>query len=267
MAKRLAALGIVVFCVVSAALGAAGLPAVTVEAAGSEGPVQSENSSLGSGGGSFSGKENKTYSVFSRNEEPNTTQSMIAGLVQGATSGLPSGFSGGEGGGDESDAQSERTSLLTVPEAVFGVAALATVAAVLTLRSVSTSTDETTTASGTDGGGDTEAVAVAASRAADAVADAEGDQSDLSNAVYRAWHEMTTALDVADPETATPGEFAVAAHEAGLDPDAVADLTTVFEAVRYGDEPVDDHEERALAALRQVEREGDVGGDDGGDSR
>jgi len=70
---------------------------------------------------------------------------------------------------------------------------------------------------------------------------------------------MTAALDVADPETATPGEFADAARTAGLDPDAVADLTTVFEAVRYGDEPAANHEDRALAALRRIERDAGVG--------
>jgi hypothetical protein len=243
-------------------VAAAGLPGLSVEPADSGGAVESENATLDSGGGSFSGKDNETYSM-SGDDEENATEAMIASLIQGATGGLPSGFGGGDDPSSGSAERSPETSLLTGPEAVLGVVALAVVAAALTLRHASGSVDETAESAGEEADSHTEAAAAAAGRAADAVEAADGDESDLSNAVYRAWYEMTAALDVADPETATPGEFADAGRAAGLDPDAVADLTAVFEAVRYGDEPVADHEERALAALRRIERDTTDAGDDG----
>jgi len=266
MAKRVAALATVLLCALAVAVAAAGLPALSVEPADSGGPVESENATIDSGGGSFSGKDNETYSMFGDDdEEGNATEAMIASLIQGATGGLPSGFGGSEDQSSGSAERSPETSLLDGPAAVLGVVAVAVVAAALTLRRASGSVDETAESAGEGADAHTEAAAAAAGRAADAVEAADGDESDLSNAVYRAWYEMTAALDVADPETATPGEFADAARAAGLDPDAVADLTAVFEAVRYGDEPVADHEERALAALRQIERDADIdAGADGG---
>lgn len=95
------------------------------------------------------------------------------------------------------------------------------------------------------------AVGEAAGRAADRL---ERDDVGVGNAVYRAWHEMTELLDVADPETTTPGEFAAAAVDAGMDRDDVTELTRLFEDVRYGGyEPTDADERRALAVLRRVE--------------
>ena len=267
MTRRTVALGVVVLCVLATALVAAGLPAITVEPVDDGERVQSENATLDAGGGSFSGKENKTYRMQGQQkDELNRTQSMIAQLMQSASSRVPGGFSGEDAGSDSSDSQSGRSSLLSVPGAVFGVVALALVAAAVMLRSVRGSTDETDGAAEGEGDPDAAAAAAAAGRAADAVADAGSEESDLSNAVYRAWYEMTAALDVADPETATPGEFADAARGAGLDTDAVADLTTVFEAVRYGDEPARDYEDRALAALRAIERDVDSSAGDSADS-
>ncbi|MFC6836738.1 DUF4129 domain-containing protein [Halomarina ordinaria] len=99
---------------------------------------------------------------------------------------------------------------------------------------------------------DVRAVGAAAGRAADRIA----ADADASNAVYRAWREMTDHLDVADPETSTPGEFADAAVAAGMAREDVAELTTLFEVTRYGGAEVDaTREERALAALRRIERE------------
>lgn len=99
------------------------------------------------------------------------------------------------------------------------------------------------------------AVAAAAGRAADRI------EADTDNAVYRAWREMTADLPVANPDASTPAEFADAAVEAGMDPDDVAKLTELFEAVRYGDRPVTEaRAERATAALRRIERtDGDEG--------
>lgn len=76
------------------------------------------------------------------------------------------------------------------------------------------------------------------------------------NAIYRAWYEMTRHLDIADPATTTPGQFESAAHDAGMNPSDVADLTTQFESVRYGDESLsDDRTDRAVSALRRIEAE------------
>lgn len=98
---------------------------------------------------------------------------------------------------------------------------------------------------------DVTAVAAAAGRAADRI---EAD-TDVDNAVYRAWREMTADLPVANPDASTPAEFADAAVEAGMDPDDVAELTELFETVRYGDRPVTEtRAERATAALRRIER-------------
>jgi hypothetical protein len=106
-------------------------------------------------------------------------------------------------------------------------------------------------------GSDVAAVADAAGRAADRLDAAD----DLENAVYRSWHEMTAHLDVERPDASTPAEFADAAVDAGMDREDVAELTRLFEAVRYGDAPVtEERAERATAALRRIERTyGDAG--------
>jgi hypothetical protein len=94
------------------------------------------------------------------------------------------------------------------------------------------------------------AVADAAGRAADRLA---GDV-DPENAVYRAWREMTADLPV-DHATGTPAAFADAAVAAGLDREDVAELTRLFEEVRYGGVPASaERVERAEAALRRIER-------------
>jgi len=96
---------------------------------------------------------------------------------------------------------------------------------------------------------DREALARIAGDAADAIEHEDAH----ANAVYRAWDQMTAALDVTDPETTTPGEFAGAATAAGLDEDDVAELTDLFREVRYGGADPELHEERALDTLRRVE--------------
>lgn len=116
--------------------------------------------------------------------------------------------------------------------------------------SVELTGDEQETAAPTDEPEDPEAVAAAAGRAADYIERGP----DLSNAVYRAWSEMTDALDVREAETSTPGEFAAAAVAAGMDRDDVGELTRLFEEVRYGDaEPSTEREQRAIDALRRIE--------------
>ena len=98
---------------------------------------------------------------------------------------------------------------------------------------------------------DVAAVGRAAGRAADRI---EAD-ADLENAVFRAWREMTGGLDVDNPASSTPSEFAAAAVDAGMDRTDVTELTELFEAVRYGGlDPDEDRERRAVDALRNIER-------------
>ncbi|MFP8957930.1 DUF4129 domain-containing protein [Natrialbaceae archaeon A-CW3] len=94
----------------------------------------------------------------------------------------------------------------------------------------------------------------AVSRVAGEAADRIGAKSGLENEVYRAWREMTDHLEVDRPESSTPGEFATAAVAAGFDADDIDELTSVFEAVRYGDYPVTPpQEQRAIECLRRLE--------------
>jgi hypothetical protein len=87
------------------------------------------------------------------------------------------------------------------------------------------------------------------------------------NEVYRAWRAMTDELAVDSPETTTPGAFAAAAVDAGMDPDDVAELTDLFEAVRYGGfEATAERERRAVETLRHIESTyGSVDGNGSGD--
>mgnify|MGYP000114825383 CR=1 FL=1 len=103
-------------------------------------------------------------------------------------------------------------------------------------------------------GGDTERLVSLGEAAGRAAAGIAASNVETSNAVYAAWLEMTDALDVTDPETTTPGEFAEAAVEAGMEPEHVDELTRLFEDVRYGDAPVSPaRAERAEAALSHIE--------------
>ncbi|WP_436927043.1 DUF4129 domain-containing protein [Halosimplex amylolyticum] len=93
-------------------------------------------------------------------------------------------------------------------------------------------------------------LAVAAGRAADRL---EGHDADVDNEVYRAWWEMTSLLDVANPDCATPGEFADAAVDVGMSEADVAELTRLFEEVRYGERDAARREEHAVSVFRAVE--------------
>ncbi|MFC7213094.1 DUF4129 domain-containing protein [Saliphagus sp. GCM10025334] len=96
------------------------------------------------------------------------------------------------------------------------------------------------------------AVAAAAGRAADRIADESS--TGVDNEIYRAWREMTDLLEVDRPESTTPREFAAVAVDAGLERDHVEELTGLFEAVRYGHEDTtDEREERAVSILRAIE--------------
>lgn len=93
-------------------------------------------------------------------------------------------------------------------------------------------------------------------RTAGDAADRIEDAADPGNEIYRAWRTMAAQVGVADPQTSTPAEFADAAIEEGLDPEHVAALTGLFEAVRYGHREVtEERERRAIERLRAIERE------------
>lgn len=101
-----------------------------------------------------------------------------------------------------------------------------------------------------EAGEDAAAVGRAAGRAADRLE--YGTSAD--NEIYRAWVEMTDLLSVPSQQTKTPGEFASAAIEAGMDSSDVNELTQLFEEVRYGDrEPTSDDEQRAIETFRRIE--------------
>ena len=101
-------------------------------------------------------------------------------------------------------------------------------------------------------GGEVAGIADAAGRAVDRIT--EGDPDALDNEIYRAWLEMTRLLDVDRPATCTPGEFADAAVDAGLERQHVEGLTGLFEEVRYGGaESTRIREDRAVQTLERIE--------------
>lgn len=134
--------------------------------------------------------------------------------------------------------------------AVLGMALLVAVA--LLLSTTGDDVEEVGEAPEPDTRIDVTEVGRAAGRAADRI---EGS-ADIDNEIYRAWQDMTDHLDVANPSTSTPGEFAEAAVEAGMAADDVRELTSLFEAVRYGEAaPTAERESRAVSALRRIETE------------
>jgi hypothetical protein len=86
----------------------------------------------------------------------------------------------------------------------------------------------------------------------EAIKQREAPNAGVDNEVYRAWWEMTRLLEVDAPETATPGEFADAAVELGIDEAYVDPLTTLFEEVRYGHRDAESREERAIEVFRAL---------------
>lgn len=155
------------------------------------------------------------------------------------------GGGGGSGGSGGDDATTTLPSLMLL--VVLGLALAGAIVA--TVRSGSSSTEEVSDSS--ERSPETAAVGRAAGRAAERIEDADT----VDNEVYRAWREMTSLLEVSDPESATPGEFASAAVDAGMDRDDVVELTRLFEDVRYGEsEPSADHERRAVEIFRRIEK-------------
>lgn len=101
---------------------------------------------------------------------------------------------------------------------------------------------------------DDEAVLSAVGTVAGETADRIETGMSIDNEVYRAWKELTTHLDVQNPDVSTPAEFATAAEDAGMDSTHIEELTELFRDVRYGGaKPTADREERATTALRTIE--------------
>lgn len=93
-------------------------------------------------------------------------------------------------------------------------------------------------------------IGAAAGRAADTIDHSAG----VTSAVHRAWADMVIHLDLDEPKTTTTREFAAAAIAAGMAQDDVEVLTTLFEAVRYGERPATPALERqAVRILRRIE--------------
>ncbi|MFB6205811.1 MAG: DUF4129 domain-containing protein [Haloglomus sp.] len=162
----------------------------------------------------------------------------------------PSG--GGSGGsGGPADAVARSVDPPAALLAVLGLVLLGAVAVIIRASGDHQTDLDAPAPSNDSPEADVAAVAAAAGRAADRIE----TETDIENAVFRAWHEMTADLPVDDPATTTPSEFADAAVAAGMDRADVTELTRLFEEVRYGDAPVtDERATRATAALRRIER-------------
>ncbi|WP_248908317.1 DUF4129 domain-containing protein [Halocatena marina] len=180
-----------------------------------------------------------------------TTPSSQNGLI-GSERSVPSGVTGG--------AEKAVDPVVSEPSILlFGLLAVAIIVALtLLVRSTGDSPLSNTplTAGDESTSDDSEtAESAAIGEVAGQVADRIETDASLSNAIYRAWQEMTEQLDL-QSESSTPGEFASAAVAAGMARDDVEELTTLFEATRYGNVDVsEEREQRALAALRRIERE------------
>lgn len=170
---------------------------------------------------------------------------LFAGSGGNATGIFPAG--GGSSGLVQGTAQTVSTPSVLL--AILLVVALA--GSVLMLFVASGDEEETVEGPGEESPDpDVAAVGRAAGDAADRI---ERD-ADVENGVYRAWVEMTDHLDVENPRSSTPAEFATAAVDAGMASDDVDELTRLFEEVRYGGEDVtSEREQRAVSALRRIE--------------
>jgi hypothetical protein len=166
------------------------------------------------------------------------------GLGSGGSPALPGGSQQGPG-----DGSSPVTDPPTLLFAMFGIVLLGAVA--LIARSTGDDLSQPDPDEDASGPTDVAAVGRVAGRAADRIESSDG----FDNEVYRAWDEMTRHLDVPNPTSSTPAEFARAAIDAGMAREDVDALTEVFEVVRYGAADATERREReAVAALRRIER-------------
>jgi len=172
--------------------------------------------------------------------EPPPSQQVVAETINSTTANASQ-----DGGGGERTFTTP-TSIIAI---LFVVAALGVVAAVF-LRDDGED-EQIATEPEID---EEERQAVIGSAAGEA-ADRIENEAELENEVYRAWAKMAEPLPVEQPQTSTPAEFASAAREAGIEREDVSELTTLFEEVRYGTAaPTEEREQRAVEALRRIER-------------
>ena len=157
----------------------------------------------------------------------------------------------GEGEAAQPGGTSPSEPSTTVPLWAIVAVGLLVVGSVLFLSTGGATTDDPDGEPPDDEDEQAAAVGRAAGDAADRIEGTEPES--VENEVYRAWREMTGHLDVERPETSTPGEFVDAAVAAGLAADDVAELTRLFEEVRYGERDPTDRAERAVACLRRIE--------------
>jgi len=154
------------------------------------------------------------------------------------------------------NASSSPVASVDVPPAailgVFGVVLVATAAVLFRASGDQGITTMEEEAADEGEGADVMDLAQAAGRAADRL---EEHNADVDNEVYRAWWEMTSMLDVPNPDSATPGEFAEAAVDVGLGEEDVGELTRLFEEVRYGKRDADSREDLAIDVFRNIEAE------------
>ena len=151
------------------------------------------------------------------------------------------------GGGSETGTADGPSLLSVVLLLAAGVAVLGTA---LAASRRSDDSEDSASADAESAGNSATALGRAAGRAADRIE----ETTTLDNEVYRAFREMTTHLDVSDPETTTAREFERAAVEAGMRRDDVAALTDLFERARYDEYSVDaGDEQRAVELLRRIE--------------
>ncbi|WP_363467548.1 DUF4129 domain-containing protein [Halogeometricum borinquense] len=172
----------------------------------------------------------------------------LGGSSIGASNGsfsLPQGGGGLPGSGDGP---------VAAPTAIFGFILVLALVGAVALLFFSTGDDDAAVDPETAYEEDDDVDIRDIGRAAGAAADRIEDDADVDNEVYRAWSEMTSLLDIPNPQTSTPGEFASAAVDAGMTREDVDELTHLFEEVRYGGQSATtDREERAVTALRRIE--------------
>lgn len=176
----------------------------------------------------------------------NESTTATPGITDPNGSSLAEGGSGGSFGEVAAETLSSPSVLVAL---LFVLAVAVAVVAVLGARGDDLPDEEPEIEPAVDDE-DVAAVGRVAGTAADRI---EADAA-TENEVYRAWREMTDELAVENPDATTPGEFAAAAVAAGMDPDDVAELTDLFETVRYGGfDATEEREQRAIETLRHIE--------------
>ena len=186
---------------------------------------------------------------------------LTSGCPEASTGPLPNGTvapSSGDGGGAGGGSSGEMLAVALPALALLSVLLVAIGGGLVSL--LFSNDEESSSDESVERADDENERRAEVGRAAGRAAERLDDADDFENEVYRAWREMADSLPVDRPGSSTPGEFAAAAREIGIDSEDVGELTDVFESVRYGGrDPTADREERAVAALRRIEDE--YGGD------